>query len=159
MINFKAKAKKLDAHEKTGMKDIQKNNLSATKKVSKKNVYNITPKGKLKKNNMNLKEITLKELKYQMMKRSSCIIQNYHNDVFLKTGTWANQNYDMSYVKKVMPKNDYDVAYLGYVDVDIDDNFKDSYDVTYIGNININEEDSYNTTYIGYVFNVDDISQ
>jgi len=68
--------------------------------------------------------------------------------------------YDISYVKKVMHKNDYDVTYLGCVDIDDDDDdIKDNYDVTYIGNINMNEEDSYNTTYIGYVFNVDDISQ
>ena len=38
-------------------------------------------------------------------------------------------------------------------------NSYDDYDVTYIGNIDINEENNYDITYIGFVCNIENISQ
>jgi hypothetical protein len=126
----------LDDNGKTGMKDIQKNILSATKKVSKKS--------------------KLKKIHYQMMKRSSCMVENY-GDIFTKTGIWENENYDMAYIKKTPAKShDFEISCIGYVD---SDDIKDNYDVTYIGRISVNEEDNYDIAYVGFIFNVDNISQ
>lgn len=124
-MSIKAKSKvkvlQLDDNGKTGMKDIQKNILSATKKVSKKS--------------------KLKKIHYQMMKKSSCMVENY----------------DTAYIKKTSPKShDYEISCVGYVH---SNDIKDNYDVTYIGRINVNEEDNYDITYVGFVCNVDNISQ
>ena len=60
----------LDDNGKTGMKDIQKNILSATKKVSKKS--------------------KLKKIHYQMMKKSSCMVENYDTAYIKKTSPIPN---------------------------------------------------------------------
>lgn len=139
-MSIKARAMELDAHEETCRKSsFQKQTISASKKTKKV----------LKKNKIETKidNIGYQEMKYQMMKRASCMVQNYHNDVFLKTGTWKNEN----------PENKYDVSHIGYVDKD---DVKDGdYNVTYVGNIDVNEEDNYDVTYIGFIYNIDKISQ
>jgi len=135
----KLKISQLDDDGKTGMKNIQKNILSATKNAS-------VPKSKLKK------------IQYQIMKRSSCMVENYGH-IFTKTDIWENENYDTAYIKKVSTKShDYDVSYLSYINTD-NINIKDNYDVTYIGKINVNEEDNYDVSYVGFVYNVQNISQ
>ena len=122
----------LDEGGKTGMKDTQKNILSATKKVSKKS--------------------KLKKIHYQMMKRSSCMVENYgenYGDIFTKTCIWGN--------KKTSPKShDYEISWVACVN---SDDIKDNYDVSYIGKINVNEEDNYDVSYVGFVCNVQNISQ
>lgn len=159
MMSIKARVMELDAHEETGGKDsFQKQTISASKKTKKAYEKKVSKKNKIEKK---INNIGYQEMKYQMMKRASCIVENYHDEVFLKTGTWKNKNYDMSlYIKKITPenqKNQYDVTYVGYVDKD---DVKDGdYNVTYVGNIDVNEEDNYDITYIGFVCNIDKISQ
>jgi hypothetical protein len=170
MMSIKARVMELLSHEETCRKgSFQKQTISASKKTRGK---------KISKKNIN--NIGYQEMKYQMMKRASCIVENYHDDVFLKTGIWKNQNYDMSsyikeitpenqknqyydmssYIKEITPenqKNQHDMTYIGYVDKD---DVKDGdYNVTYVGNIDVNEEDNYDITYIGFVCNIDKISQ
>jgi len=161
-MSIKAKVIELDAYEKICMKDSFQKPLSATKKISiKKNINNTKHKSKVQPKSIG---ISHHEMKLQMMKRASCIVSNYHNDIFLKTGIWKNENYniwknenyDMSYIKKIAPEDNYNITYLGCVD---SDDVKDNYDVSYVGNIDVNEEDNYDITYVGFVCNVDKISQ
>lgn len=153
-MSIKARAMELDAHEETCRKSsFQKQTISASKKTKKAREKKVPKK--------NINNIGYQEMKYQMMKRASCIVENYNDVVFLKTGIWKNENYDMSsYIKKIIPenqKNQHDVTYVGYVDKD---DVKDGdYNVTYVGNIDVNEEDNYDITYIGLVCNIDKISQ
>ena len=154
MMSIKARVMELDAHEETCRKgSFQKQTISASKKTKKAREKKVSKK--------NINNIGYQEMKYQMMKRASCIVENYNDVVFLKTGIWKNENYDMSsYVKEITPenqKNQYDVTYVGYVDKD---DVKDGdYNVTYVGNVDVNEEDNYDITYIGFVCNIDKISQ
>ena len=135
-MSIKARVMELDAHEETCRKgSFQKQTISASKKTKK------TREKKVSKKNIN--NIGYQEMKYQMMKRASCIVENYNDVVFLKTDIWKNEN----------QKNQCDATYVDYVDKDGD------YNVTYVGNVDVNEEDNYDITYIGFVCNIDKISQ
>ena len=136
MMSIKARVMELDAHEETCRKgSFQKQTISASKKTKK------TREKKVSKKNIN--NIGYQEMKYQMMKRASCIVENYNDVVFLKTDIWKNEN----------QKNQCDATYVDYVDKDGD------YNATYVGNVDVNEEDNYDITYIGFVCNIDKISQ
>ena len=124
-MDIKIKAKEIM------VKDIQKINLSASQKIS-----DIKDKDKVQ---FKCNNITYPKKKYQIMKNPSYLVENSHNTVFLKTDVGGNENYDMTCIKKVLPENDYNVTYLGSIDV--------------------NEEDNYDITYIGFVYNINKISQ
>ena len=123
-----------------GIKNIQKNILSAKHSTNKKN----------KKNDFN-------KFRHQMMKmkRETCMTQD-SDEVYIKTGIWSN---DYISKEKILMKSesddDYDVSYVGEIEV----NQEDNYDVSYVGKIEVNEEDNYDVTYVGIVFDIHNISQ